>query len=427
MFSSRLVSRGLVAAIVAATVSCADAPLPTSPSASLGPGGFDLASLSEGRGAFQRYVAMGTSLSMGVASDGTIEASQVYSWPAQLARMAHREITQPYIGGTGCRSPLQTSLGTGVRISGEPAAASPATLSCGPLVSGEISLVQNVAINGALVRDALFTTPENITDAGNAQITARVLLPGHTQLSSMEEQNPKFVSLEFGANELLSVRSGIAIPGVTLFPYSVWATLYTQLVDRAAAATKYGLIVGLIHDVATVPGFRRGSEIYAQRGAFAAAFNVAVAEDCNGSDNLIFAPARIPLAAGTGLAMKRKGLGPYPFSCAAGPANVQDYVLSSSEIATVNAQASQMTDYMRAEAERVGFAFFDLDVLFNAANKPPLDVVAVVTSGQPFGPYSSLDGVHPSALGQRVVAEAAARAIDARYNFGITTELVASR
>lgn len=427
MFTSNFVSRGLAAALVAATVACSDLSLPTSPAARSLDAGGELASLSEGRGAFHRYVAMGTSLSMGVASDGTIEASQYNSWPAQLARMAHRELTQPYIGGTGCRSPLQTSLGTGVRISGEPAAASPATLGCGPLVSGEVSLVQNVAINGALVRDALFTTPENITDAGNAQLTSRVLLPGHTQISSLEEQNPKFVSLEFGANELLNVRSGIAIPGVTMFPYATWAALYTQLVDRAAAATKDGLIVGLIHDVATIPGFRRGAEIYGQRATFSAAFNVSVSDDCDGSENLIFAPARIPVAAGTGLAMRRQNAGPYVFSCAAGPPTTQDFVLSPSEVAAVNAQASLMTEYMRTEAARVGFAYFDLDVLFNTANKTPLNVVAVVTSAEPFGPYSSLDGIHPSALGQRVVAEAAARAIDARYNFGMSNMTVAIR
>ena len=427
MFATNLVSRGLVAALVAATVACGDSPLPTSPTAQTLDGAGQLASLSEGRGAFQRYVAMGTSLSMGVASDGTTEASQLNSWPAQLARLAHREITQPYIGGTGCRSPLQVPLASGIRISGEPAAAAPATLSCAALVSGEVSLVQNVAINGALVRDALFTTPENITDAGNAQITARVLLPGHTQISSLEEQTPKFVSVEFGANELLMVRSGVAIPGATIFPYTAWAPLYTQLVDRAAAATKYGLIVGLIDDVSTIPGFRRGAEIYAQGGVFLAAFNVRVSDDCDGSDNLIFTPVRIPVAAGTGLAMKRAGAGEFVFSCAAGPANVADYVLSPSEAAIVNAQASRMNAYMKAEAERIGFAFFELDELFRADFKPTLDVVKVMTSAEPFGPYSSLDGVHPSALGQRVVAEAAARAIDARYNFGISAQLVASR
>ena len=42
---------------------------------------------SEGRGVFQRYFAIGTSVSMGWRSDGVVAASQATSWPAQLAAM----------------------------------------------------------------------------------------------------------------------------------------------------------------------------------------------------------------------------------------------------------------------------------------------------------------------------------------------------
>ena len=425
MFSTRFICRSWAAAVAAATLACRDAAIPTAPTDAAPLTG--IASLSEGRGAFQRYVALGTSLSMGVASDGTTAESQYQSWPAQLARMAQREITQPYIGGTGCRSPLQAPLASGVRISGEPAATSPASLSCAELAEGPVTLVQNLAINGALVRDALFTTPENITDAGNAKVYTRVLLPGHTQISSLEEQNPKFVSIEFGANELLQVQSGVAIEGATMFPYAAWAPLFTQLTNRVAAATKYGLIVGLIHEVANLPGQRRGRELYADRARFAAAFNVAIAEDCNGSENLVWILGRVPRAVATGIAMAKAGAGPYTFSCADGGMGVQDGILTPAEAAVVNAQATRMNDYMKAEAERVGFAFFELDALFRPEFKPAFNVVNVMTSAQPFGPYSSLDGTHPSALGQRVVAEAAAKAVDERYGFGMSGPLIALR
>ena len=44
-------------------------------------------------GDFQRYVAIGTSISMGVTSDGVNAASQQMSFPAQLSRLAKREMT----------------------------------------------------------------------------------------------------------------------------------------------------------------------------------------------------------------------------------------------------------------------------------------------------------------------------------------------
>jgi lysophospholipase L1-like esterase len=415
----------IAAVLSAATLACSDTT--TSPQSVVATQ--RLAAASEGRGAFQRYVAIGTSISMGVASDGTIRASQEQSWPAQLARLAHREITQPYIGGTGCRPPMQAPLSTGIRIDGESAAADPSTLHCSPLEAGIQLPTQNLAINGALVRDALFTTPENITDAGNAGITANVLPPGQTQISALESQDPKIVSVEFGGNEVLGSRSGIAIPGVTLFPVGPWKTLYTQLVDRVAAVSKYGILVGLITDVRNFPAFRRGSELYAQRDVFSAAFNVSVAPDCDGSDNLLFVPVRVPVAVANGLGRRRAGAGPYVLSCAAGPAAFTDYVLTPDEAATVNAQMAEMTAHIRAEAGRLGFAYTELEALYGRSDvKSPFNVVEMMTTATPYGPYISLDGIHPSADGQRILAEAAARALDSQYGFAILeAAVIASR
>lgn len=429
MVSLSSTKRALGAALVVLVVTaCKDAPNPSAPAV----GALDDAAAafhSEGRGAFQRYVAMGTSLSMGVASDGAIAASQEQSWPAQLARMAHREMTLPLISLPGCRSPLRAPLASGVRLSGEGAGADPATLSCALNIDGVVLPTQNVAINGATTQNALFTTPENVTDATNRLVIARVLPPGATQISALIGQDPKIVSVEFGANEVLGSRSGIAIPGVTLFPVSAWAPLYTQLVDQVAQVAKHGILVGLIRDAATFPGFRRGSELYDDRAMFAAAFNVTVSTDCDGSPNLLFVPVRVPTAVATGLAMKNAGAGPHTLSCTAGPTTVMDFVLTPDEVSIVNGQLAQMNAHYRAEAERVGFAHFELEELFGRSDiKPPFSVVALMTSGQPYGVYTSLDGIHPSAEGQRVIAEAAARAINRRYGFDMLGgQLIASR
>ena len=424
MFHSRFLSAALAGAATLALSACADNPV--SPAVAGTP---SAASLSEGRGAFQRYVAIGTSISMGNASDGVIAESQSNSWPAQLARMAGREITLPLIDGTGCRSPFKAPLASGIRLSGEPAGQDPATLSCAPNVEGVELPAQNVAINAARVSDALFTTPENTTDANNRLLYQRILPPGETQLSAMVKQNPKIVSIELGANELLNARSGIAIPGATLVPFSVFAPLYSQLVTSVADVAKYGLAFGLIRDVAAFPAFRTGSELYADRAAFLGAFNVAVSSDCNGSANLLFVPVRVPTAVGTGLAFRARGLGPFTLSCAGGPPQAQDFVLTPSEAGIVNALLAEMTTHIRAEAERVGFAYTELEELYGRPDvKGAFSVIQLMTSAQPYGPYISLDGYHPSAEGQRVFAEAAARALDQRYGFGIrTAAFIASR
>jgi len=189
---------------------------------------------SDARGVFWHYVAMGTSVSMGWASDGAFAGFQVNSWPAQLARLGGREITQPYIESPGCRSPIAPPLAAGVRLSGDPILADAATLSCAPLAHSVTLPTANVAINGARVADALATTPENIVDAANRQLYQRVLLPSVTQVSEMEMQSPTLVSVEFGGNEVLPVQSGVALVGPRPLPIldpQTFATQYRQLLD----------------------------------------------------------------------------------------------------------------------------------------------------------------------------------------------------
>ena len=127
--------------------------------------------------------------------------------------------------------------------------------------------------------------------------------------------------------------------------------------------------------------------------------------------------------------MHARNLGAHTLSCAGAPPHVQDYVLTPSEAAIVNAQLAEMTAHIRAEADRVGFAYAELESLFGRADiKAPYSVLQQMMSAQPYGPLISFDGYHPSAEGQRVLAEAAARALDERYNFGImTASLVALR
>jgi hypothetical protein len=383
---------------------------------------------SEGRGVFQRYVAIGTSISMGTIADGVFFQSQLSSWPAQLARLGDREITQPYIQSPGCRSPFAAPLAGGVRLSGESILADPATLSCAPLVPGITLPTQNVALNGARARDVLFTTPDNILDLGNRGVYSRVLPPGMTQLDAMEAQNPKLVSVELGANEILNAKSGVVIVGAPPLPIenpATFAAQYHLILDRIEAVrVKHVLLVGLPTNLFADPAFRTGAEIAANTALMLGAFNVAVQPDCGTTNatNMIFVTVRIPLAAQAGLAARAANQPPVPFTCAgAGPTTV-DYVLTPSEQTALLAISTQMNAAMQAEAQARGFAYMTLDALYTAPGaRPPLNVVALVTTAQPFGPLLSLDGLHPSAAGQTLIALAAAQALNAKYDLGIPT------
>src|SRR5205085_8379413 len=106
-------------------------------------------------GVLQRYVAIGTSISMGVSSDGVYAASQEMSFPAQLSRLANREMSLPLISFPGCAAPLAAPLVTGVRVNNEGAGLPFLLRQCAPNEPGVELPTQNVAIDGARTSAAL--------------------------------------------------------------------------------------------------------------------------------------------------------------------------------------------------------------------------------------------------------------------------------
>ena len=376
--------------------------------------------ISEGEGIFQRYVAIGTSISMGVASDGVYAASQQNSWPAQLARLAHRDLSLPLIQAPGCSAPFAVPLASGVRTSGEGAGLTFLARQCMPNEEGVTLPTGNVAIDGARTGHALTATPEN-PDPGHATQYPRVLAPGQSQVTAMEAQNPKIVSVELGGNDILGASHGFYIPGVNVVPVVAWEPQYRQIAARVDAAAKHAVLVGLVNDVRSFPAFRTGDEFWNARASFLP-FNVVISSDCASSTNLLFVPYIVPVAAGTGAFYNSRGWGPYTFSCANTTGPVEDYILNAADVAAVNTQLAAMNAVIQDEARTRGFAYFPLGALYEGAvTKPAFNAVAILTTAQPYGPFISLDGIHPSAEGQRVLADAAATALNTTYRLAIPT------
>lgn len=417
----RHISAIVVCAVVLA--GCSDSATPTAiePSANMEAlSGFPI---------FDHYVAMGTSISQGNASSGVVGASQYQSWVAQLSRRAGHPMTLPMILQYGCAAPYDVPLIKFTRTSGEPITLPSDLQICSPLAEGITLPTQNVAISGAKTSDALVMTPELKPDIYGKQLYQRVLPSNTTQVGAMKMQNPKLVSIEFGANEVLPAVSGVAIPGVTLVPFPVWAPQFHALVDTAAMFAKKGVLVSLITDVASFPGMRKGDEIWRDRNTLLTAFNVAVSSDCTASVNLVFVPARIPAAVAAGLTNRAKGLPPVPFSCSDGGFGVVDYILTPSEAGIVNALMAQMNAEVVIVAAQHGYAHFELDALYGRRDiKGPYSSYEQMMSKHPYGPFVSFDGIHPSTIGQGVLADAAAEALNTTYRIGLAASgFIASR
>ena len=86
----------------------------------------------------------------------------------------------------------------------------------------------------------------------------------------------------------------------------------------------------------------------------------------------------------------------------------------------MNGEMHAMTAHIQAEAARRGFAYFALGTLYDRNDiKGPFSVSAIMLTTNPYGDYFSLDGLHPSALGQTILARAAAQALNDTYSLGI--------
>src|SRR6188474_3401723 len=116
----------------------------------------------KGQDAFARYVAIGTSVSMGIQSDGVYYATQQHAWPALLAHQAFApSFTEPLIAGPGCYSPLIAPLQFQRRLSGaQYPNILPSDQTCA--LFGSITLPTNdVAVDGATTYAALRITVDS--------------------------------------------------------------------------------------------------------------------------------------------------------------------------------------------------------------------------------------------------------------------------
>jgi len=201
---------------------------------------------------------------------------------------------------------------------------------------------------------------------------------------------------------------------VTFTPLGVFQSNYSQIIDNVKATGAKAVLVTVRTDLRNFPTIRTGAEIASQRAKFAA-YNVSVAADCDESANFIFVRGKVLTAILTGAALAAHGIGPYVLSCADAPGSV-DYVLTPNDINFLNGLAGQMSDFIEAKAAENGYATFSLGSLYDQSKEGvPFDLDSYLKSDHPYGELISLDGVHPSAAGQAVLAKAARKAIQHTY------------
>jgi hypothetical protein len=365
------------------------------------------------RSYMSNYVAIGNSVSMGWADDGVVGASQDNSWPRQLASEAEVDFTVPDIAAPGCQPPLAAPLIAFIRVDGTQFGA-PTT--CADNVPGVTLPTHNLAVENATAAEGLNATPATASQ-GRGPVTSRVLPSGMTQVTAMLSLHPTFVSVDFGGNEVLPAQGGLLLSGYTFTPLDVFEANYSQIIDNVKATGAKAVLVSVRLDLRKFPTIRTGPEIASQRPGFAA-YNVTVNVDCDHSPNFIFVRGKVLTAIITGITQARFGAGPYDLSCADIP-NTVDYVLTPDDITFLNDLVGRMSDFVEGLAAENGYASFALGALYDGSKRGvPFVLDTYLRSATPYGELISLDGVHPTAEGQSVLARTARQAIQRTYGRG---------
>jgi hypothetical protein len=355
-----------------------------------------------GNADFSSYVAIGTSITMGIQSNGLVEDLQVHAFPALVADAAGANggsFVQPLVPTPGILPVLEV---TGLTPSGLPIITQrPGTIPAGPSTPRPIDGYDNLGISGALVASALTKTtgdaPTNYFDL--------VLQGQGTIIRQCIAQRPTFVSVEFGSNELiLAVLRGnpaYMIGGLAF--QAVYAQLLDSLASGAPGAKLVLLNVTNLTDMAYATAIKL--DVTGPYGPGGATVTIRLRD------------AAGPLPDGSRILLPAAQLIPqgYGFPSPAPPLP-DSVVITPSEKATIDAAIANYNGIIAAAAQQRGAALADVHTAFARAHQDGIVVGGVrYTTSYVTGGLYSFDGVHPSSLGHGLIANEALRAINAKY------------
>lgn len=387
---------------------------------------------------FSRFVTIGDSYGAGFESGGLVAQHQYFSWPAVIARQVGYRIceptdtaasncfAQPTISQPGIPSllALQNLQGSIVKLPGQGA----------PVMLNFARPYNNLAVPGATVTDV-------VTIKGNESQTsaAAFILRGlGTQLEQTIAQNPTFVAMWIGGNDLLGAVAGGTPNNLT--SVDKFRTSYQTILDTLIARLpNAGIVVGNLPTatnalplVATVPPFLinpatqqpvlgpDGKPIYYVADLGGGQFGQLPV----GSYVLLSAAAK--LRTGYGIPSAFAQIPPFNQLPDVGKPLADADVLTPTEIQAIVARATEFNTVINQLASARNIPVADIKGLFDRVTVNPqtgqggMQIGPVrITNAFVTGGFFSLDGVHLTDLGYILFANEYIKAINAGYDTDI--------
>ena len=365
-----------------------------------------------GRANFSVYAAMGTSLTAGFESGGLVDHHQVHGYAALFARQAGSSpFTLPTISANGIPPLLRI-------VSLSPLIISNAGRTTGsPTNFAQPTAYHDMGVPGAILADCADSTLYYGGLPGRPS-TMFDLIVRHrgTILEQVASLSPTFVSLEYGANEILGPAtngSGTVFPD----PASFQGLLHLTLHGVQSAVPNAQIVIFTVPDVPTIPYFTTFPPFTVDVATGAPVPLIGPNGPLTPGDRVLL-DAAADMAGGNGFPANG-----YNYVNPAAPGTGQPLtdaeVLSAAEAAQITSAVNGYNDAIRAEAAIVGAAVVDFHALLQTAATVGLPYQGTLYHAGFLGGLFSLDGVHPTDLGYGFMANAMIDAVNAAFGSSV--------
>ena len=363
---------------------------------------------------FKNYVSIGNSITAGWQSDGINDSTQKQSYAFLLAQQMQTRFAYPSFLKPGCTPPIANWV-SAKRID-----------SLNPVPNGcafrdpskNTDVLNNVAVPGTYTADLLSQTALTVPTA-----LFTLELGGLSQIQKALQADPTFVTFWVGNNEILGPATTgllVATPGVTgsgLLPAATWIPQFSAAVNAlksGAPNLKGGVLIGVV-DPVNAPRFFPADSL-ASNATFKGQFDQLTKK----TNAIVGCGASGYLVSTEIINQMRLGTHPAVVSCVKNqpqPPLGDIFMIDPTEQATLSNTVVAYNAEIKAKADSIGFAYFDPNpalAQLRAAKLVPV-LPSLLSTTAPFGTYVSLDGVHPSALAHKLVANALIDIINTKY------------
>ena len=372
---------------------------------------------------FDRYVAMGNSITAGFQSGGINDSTQQQSYAVLLARAMHSPFFSPFLNKPGCPPPY-TNVFTQTRLSGGAAT----TCALRRIPSEPPPYISNTAVPGAEVED-LFANGDT---ASNPNSLTQFILGGLTQVGMLRRAQPTFVSLWIGNNDVLgAATSANGGDSTKITSVANFTARYGALLDSIESVGPQGGVLVGVANVTAIPYFSAGATYWAIKNglvpgsAFPAAFTV--------SNNCA------PSTAIPGVGRGDSTLVPFPYGAAllgaaqaGAPRNLDcadtvAAIVVPKELLKLLGAVAAYNAFISQQATAHGWAYLDPNTTLDSLRNLPqpntvvraFPLIGQACTANPFGSAFSCDAVHPSAATHTLIARKLRAAINATYGTSI--------